>query len=165
MESIIKYIGVIGGIASIIGAIISVVQSKKAKSSAQIAENAKSNLLNRQNTSDLSILFNQAKRIQKNFTKYKLALVNRPLDGVNFDNDSNEFQEFILEFNEKKSVLELIGSFKFIAYHTKMNKLLDEFTEANDIDEKRSIGKNIVSSLNIIISSLNEEINKKNKNN
>ena len=96
-------VAVIGTIASIIGAIISVWQARKSKKSAIEAKQVKSQLLHHRKTSELAQLFALCKKSQVTMSKYGPASTPSSLQGIVPDNDAKEVQEFILLLRENRS--------------------------------------------------------------
>src|SRR5690554_7333166 len=79
MDIIVVTIGVLGSFASIYGAYLSIKAKNEARTSAELAESAKNQVLKKQTTTHLAEILYQAKRVQQSFGKYSITQ-NKSLD-------------------------------------------------------------------------------------
>ena len=126
-EQVIIAVGVIGSIASIIGAWLSIKHANKAKSSAEIAEKAKEEIYNRQSSSEFSSILTEAIRVQNLFGKYRLPSQTRTLDGLNHEKDIEEFQNLLFKLNENRSKISKFKEFRFDDFYSRATNSLDNF--------------------------------------
>lgn len=158
LDIIVTISGFIGALASILGAWLSITSAKKAKTSAEIADKAKLDLIKKQTNSKLSSLLSDGKRVQNSFVKYRLPFKTRTLDGINHEQDAEELQTFLLKLNEFKSRLDEIPNFKFSNFYRRINTSLDSFTNTVLDEEIKSYGVTIFKNLDEIISILRRQI-------
>ena len=163
MEVIIIVIGVLGSFASIFGAIVAIRAKNEAKSSAEIAESAKNEVLKKQKTTSLANLLFEAKKSQQTFGKYSIAQSNKSLIGVEFDKDSEALQNFIFNFNENRAVIEQTTEIETDATYTELNRLLTDFSAARATGDKKDLGKQIRLSLDDIIFKMKKSIDNRNE--
>mgnify|MGYP001367833995 CR=1 FL=1 len=121
-EQVIIAVGVIGSIASIIGAWLSIKHANKAKSSAEIAEKAKEEIYNRQSSSEFSSILTE-----NLFGKYRLPSQTRTLDGLNHEKDIEEFQNLLFKLNENRSKISKFKEFRFDDFYSRATNSLDNF--------------------------------------
>lgn len=162
MEIIIIIVGVLGSIASIIGAFLSIRAKKSSENSAKIAENAKNEILKKQKTTDLGSILFEAKRVQQVFGKYSITQSNRSLVGVEFSEDAKNLQKFIFNFNESRAIIEDNTDIETERIYRKLDDLLSEFSVSN-ISDKVKNGKQIRFIVDDIIFKMKRVIDNRNE--
>ncbi|SOU87116.1 hypothetical protein [Tenacibaculum dicentrarchi] len=163
METVVIIIGVLGSIASLYGAYLSIEAKNKSKASATIAEKAKNEVLKKQKTTYLANILFEAKRVQQAFGKYSIAQSNRSLVGVEFSKDSESLQSFIFNFNENRATIEDTTEIETNLAYTELNKLLSDFSSANNTN-KIDFGKQIRFNIDDIIFKIKRTIDNRNEN-
>lgn len=158
MEQAVIAFGLLGSIASIIGAWLSIRHANRARSSAVIAEQARTEIYNRQTNSKFSGILSEAKRVQSSFSKYRLPSQSRTLDGLNHEKDIEEFQNLLLALNENRSKLTKLSDFKFENFYARATSRLDNFSTSEDLDEIKKRGIDLFKILDEIVAVLREVI-------
>ena len=161
MDMITMIIGIVGSVASIYGAYLAIKAKNKAKISAELAENAKNQVIKKQSTTHLVEIFYQAKRVQQNYAKYSITQ-DKGLIGAEFEKDAEVLQAFIFLFNEKRALIEGSTDIKTGITYMTLNKLLDNFSNHEVVDEKKSFGKQIRHAVDDIIFKLRKVIDDRN---
>jgi hypothetical protein len=162
IDIIVTLIGVLGALASFIGAYFSIRAENKAKSAAVRAESARDSIIRKQETTDLAGILFEAKKVQQVFGKYSIASNNRSLTGVEFEKDAGALQSFIFNFNENRSTISLSSDIDTQIAYNDLNTLLDDFTRSRSITDKKYTGKQIRISLDDIIFKMRKVIDNRN---
>ncbi len=163
METAFMIIGVLGSIASIAGAILSIKAENNAKTAAQQAEQARDSIVERQATSELTEILASARTTQKVFGKYSIS-DSKSLAGTDQNKDSVEFQDFIFRFNENRFIIEENSDIDADSVYQELNDLLREFSSSRAIRDKKESGSKIRLILDDIIFKLKKNINELNTN-
>jgi len=163
MEIMVIIIGVLGSIASIIGAILAIKAKNEAVSSAELAESAKNEVLKKQKTTSLAGVMFEAKKTQQIFGKYSIAQSNKSLAGVQFGKDSENLQNFIFNFNENREMIEQTTELETEATYKSLNQLLSDFSEAKAMNDKKGFGKQIRFMIDDIIFKMKKSIDNRNE--
>ena len=158
---IVNSIGILGTIASIIGAYISIQAKKEAKSSAAIAVLAKNQVLKKQKTTNLGEILFEAKRVQQSFGKYSITQ-NKSLIGAEFEKDAEVLQTYIFTFNEHRALLDDSTEIETESTYKTLNELLDSFMKNKVADDKKTFGKQIRLAIDDIIFKLKKVIDNRN---
>jgi hypothetical protein len=158
---IINAVGIIGTVASLLGAYLSIKAKIAAKSSAEIAESAKNQVLKKQKTTNLSEILFEAKRVQQSFRKYSITQ-NKSLIGAEFEKDAEVLQTFIFSFNENRALLEASTEIETDSAYKTLNEQLDNFTKNKIADDKKTFGKQIRLAIDDIIFKLRKVIDNRN---
>ncbi|MGJ8738787.1 hypothetical protein [Zobellia laminariae] len=164
MDWIWTLIGVIGSIASIFGAIYALREAKKARASAELAENAKNQVLSKKKTTDLVEILYHSKRIQKVFVKYSTAQTQNSLRGSNFNQDAEQLREFISKINENRTLIKENSEIDSDRYYKELNQLLGDYSSDNSMKNKQEKGKLIILKVDDIIYKLKKTIDSRNEN-
>jgi hypothetical protein len=151
-------LGIIGTLASLVGAWLSIKYAKQARTAAEIAERTKQELFDKQVNSELHTILIESKRVQHGFGKYRLPSQNRTLDGINHEKDIEDYQKLLSIINENKSKLTKINGFNFNTYYSKSKRTLNEFSISTNNEEIQKKGIEVISDLDIIVSVLRKEI-------
>lgn len=158
---IIIIVGVLGSIASIYGAYLSIKAKNEAKDSAELAEAAKNQVLKKQTTTHLVEILSEAKRAQLTFGKYSITQ-NKSLIGAEFEKDAKIIQSFTFTFNEHRALLEESTEIETESTYKTLNELLDEFMTHRAADDKKKFGKQIRLAIDDIIFKLKKVIDDRN---
>lgn len=161
MDIIIVTIGVLGSIASIYGAYLSIKAKNEARTSAELAESAKNQVLKKQTTTHLAEILYQAKRVQQSFGKYSITQ-NKSLIGAEFEKDAEVLQAYIFVFNENRALIENSTEIETESTYKTLNESLDNFTKNRAADDKKNYGKQIRLAVDDIIFKLKKVIDDRN---
>jgi len=129
-------ISVIGSIASIFGAFYAINAEKKARKSAELAEDAKNKVLAKKKTTDLVEILYESKRIQKVFVKYSTAQTQTILKGSDFNEDAKFLREFISKINENRTLINDNSEINADKYYKESNELLENYCSDNTIKNR-----------------------------
>ncbi len=158
----INSIGILGTIASLVGAYLSIRSEKKARNSATLAEKARDQVIHKQQTTSLVTVLNESKRVQKIFFKYSLAPNDRQsVLGVDFDKDANELQVIITLFNESRGIITSGTELDADSVYHELNTLLKGFTNADD-SQLKTHGHRIRLKLDDIIYKIQKSVDDRN---
>ena len=144
-------INIIASVASIIGAGIAIWQAMSAKSAAEIAVDAKKEVLNKKTAIEFHSLLGKAKEIEKILIA-KSRSNSTQQRGRNDSKDHTEIENFISMINEKRSIALSNNANVFL---TEKYNLLVEF---NHQEEKTII--EMLACVREIIAKLSEDINR-----
>ena len=163
MNNIILIIGLLGSLASIYGAYLSIRAKNKAQNSAEIAESAKNQILQKQTTTQLSGVLYETKTLQQAFGKYSITQ-DEGLTGVNFQKDSQVLQSYIFLFNENRAKIESSTEMDTENIYNSLNDLLENFTKQEFSTEKKKYGTQIRLMADDIIFKLRKTVDERNIN-
>lgn len=135
---------IVGSIASLVGAWISVQQARKSKTAAEEAKKVRAQLVDHRKTSDLAQMQIQCRKAQKSMEKYGPGSVPSSLKGVDPAHDAREVQDFILYISEHRAYFGNKSPNKADEFCQVVTPLLDSFAQASTPDELRKNGKQIV---------------------
>lgn len=144
-------INIIASVASIVGAGIAIWQAMSAKSAAEIAVDAKKEVLNKKTAIEFHSLLSKAKEIEKILIA-KSRSNSTQQRGRNDNKDHTEIENFISMINEKKSIALSDNANVFLT--EKYNQLV----EFNHRKEKPII--EMLACVREIIAKLSEDINR-----
>lgn|SRR5690554_26941 len=161
MDIIVVTIGVLGSFASIYGAYLSIKAKNEARTSAELAESAKNQVLKKQTTTHLAEILYQAKRVQQSFGKYSITQ-NKSLIGAEFEKDAEILQSYIFVFNENRALIENSTEIETDSTYKTLNESLDNFTKNRAADDKKTYGKQIRLAIDDIIFKLKKVIDDRN---
>lgn len=159
---LIVIVGILGSIASIYGAYLSIEAKKESEKSAKKAEFAKDIIIRKQKTTNLGSILFEAKRVQHVFGKYSIAESNKSLVGVKFNEDSQNLQDFIFNFNESRAMIEETTDIETQTTYSELNNLLATFCGARGSGKINS-GKQIRMNIDIIIHKIKRSIDSRNE--
>lgn len=157
----LSFIAIIGTIASIVGAIISLWQAKKSKKSAVEASQVRSQLLHHRKTSELAQLLAICRKVQKTMVKYGPASTKTSLQGIMPENDAKEVQEFILLLKENRSYFQKKQTNDADTFCENMNSLISGFVQSDDKENLREIGIDILLKINSMLSIIRKKLDYK----
>ena len=158
---LLSFIAIIGTIASIVGAIISLWQAKKSKTSAIEASQIRSQLLHHRKTSELAQLLALCRKVQKKMVKYGPASTKTSLQGIVPDNDAKEVQDFILLLKENRSFFQKKQTNDADSFCENMNVLISEFVQSDDKQNLKKIGTEILLKINSMLSIIRKKLDYK----
>lgn len=159
---VIAIIGIVGAIASLIGAFLSIRSEREAKSSAEKAEIAKNIILRKQGTTKMAELLFESKSIQRVFGKYSIATASRGLPRDFITKDGEMLKDYIFKFNDNRQLLEISTEIETQAVYDELNKLLKDFISAKMSVDKNNLGNQVRISMDDIIFKLNVAVEKRN---
>lgn len=132
---------IVGTIASIWGANVSIQQAIASKKSAGEAERARQQIVNQRRTSDLAELKVHCERAQKSMEKYGPGASATSLSGINPDNDVADVRTLLLEANKNQESFHR-GEVKIFV--GKISPLLDTFVKQNERSRMQQNGKAVL---------------------
>lgn len=132
---------ILGTVASIWGAIISIQQAVASKKSADEAARARQQIVNQRRTSDLAELKVYCERAQKSMEKYGPGASAMSLSGINPDNDASEVRTLLLEAIKNREAFQR-GEVDIFA--GKISPLLDTFVKQNESSRIQPNGKAVL---------------------
>lgn len=141
------------GVASILGAVISIYQMIMAKSAAQEAENAKNEVLERKRAVDFSAFCVKANEIERVLIGWTNSS-----QGRDFDDDYKNIQTFISELNMVIPQIKNEVRTNIEDQYTKINKKLVLFKD-NDDNNIKEIANDMLFSVRLIVRDLKKIIN------
>ena len=144
-------INIIASVASIVGAVIAIWQAMSAKSAAEIAVDAKKEVLNKKTAIEFHSLLSKAKEIEKILIAKSRSNLTQQR-GRNDNKDHTEIESFISMINEKKSIALSDNANVFLT--EKYNQLV----EFNHREEKPIT--DMLACVREIIAKLSEDINR-----
>ena len=95
---------ILTGLASVIGAIIAILESKKAKKYSEIANDAKNEILDKKNTGEISRVYSETKNIIKELRKIGPTATPEKIIGINSNEIASRVSEYSSLLNEHKSI-------------------------------------------------------------
>lgn len=120
---------VLGTVASIWGAVVSLKQSRAAQESATEAQRVRAQLVNQRRTSDLAALKVHCERAVRTMEKYGPAAAASSLKGVNPETDAADVQRLILEASGMR---EAFGQSQAETFVNKVTPLLQLFVSPGE---------------------------------
>ena len=141
---------IIGTIASIVGAWISISYALKAKDAAEESKRIKSQLVSQRKTSELSKLEVSCKQALNSMMKYGPASTPASLAGINTQKDSFDVQNFIVLLREHRLYFGDTRFNKADVFCRDITALLDDFAQSSTSDDQRKYGKQLFTCLSSI---------------
>lgn len=141
-------IGLLGTLASLLGAAVAVWQAKRSRDAAHEAEAVRKQLVNRRKTSELAQLHAACKRAQKVMVKYGAGSTPAALEGISPRNDAAEVQDFILSVREHRELFGCARPNQADQFCQVVESLLADFTEAQTTETLRKNGKQLLQHIN-----------------
>lgn len=154
-------IAIIGTIASIAGALVSIWHSIRSKNAANDAIQVRREFIDHRKTSELSHLQASCKRAQKAMEKYGPGSIPSSLKGISPDNDARDVQDFLLMTNEYRSYFSNKKPSEADSFCNTMNPMLDNFAQSQKSDELREYGKQILINLSTMASVIKRKLDTK----
>jgi len=154
-------IAIIGTVASIIGAVISVWQAKSSRKSAFEANQVKLQLLHHRKTSELAQLLALCRKAQVTMTKYGPASTQNSLQGVVPHNDAKEVQDFILFLKENRGYFQRRPGNDADSFCEDVNLLISKMVQSDNIENLRSTGTEILLKINSMLSIIRKKLDHK----
>ena len=152
---------VIGTVASIIGAWVSVKYASKASDAAKEAKRIKSQLIDQRKVSELTKLQVSCKRAQNSMAKYGPASTQAGLAGNSTANDSRDVQDFILLLKENRSHFGNKTPNEADDFCSVLTPLLDSFAQSSAPNDQRDNGKQIVIHLSSFAAAIKTRLDSK----
>lgn len=155
----LDYLTIGGAIITVYSAYLAVKAERSAKTSAQIAENAKEQIIKQKSTTTLSEILFKTKRVQQTFGKYTITNSNS-LVGVDIHEDVEILQEYIFDFNENRHLINDKTEIDGNRTYTDLNNLQENFVNCSQAD-KKTFAKQIRIILDDIVMSIKNTIDKR----
>lgn len=140
----ISFLNLIGTIASIGGAWLSLYQASKSRSAADEAIKVRDRLVGNREASEIAQLQGVCKKALKSMEKYGPGSVPSSLIGVVPDNDSNDLQEFILSLSEHRNLFGISESNEAVQFCDIVTPLLNAFAKSTTLEKRRKLGTQLV---------------------
>lgn len=153
-------ITIIGSIASIIGAIISLFQASRSKNSAEEAEKVKNHLISHRVSNELVTIQASCKQAVTSMEKYGPAATSSSLQGVNHQRDAKDVQDFLQAIAENREHFEHGTENDADRMCTELNPVLDQFSQAQTAVQLKEEGKKIYLSLLNFLSIMKRSIDR-----
>jgi len=134
---------VVGTVASIGGAWVSIQQAGKSRIAAEEAKKVHVQLVDHRKTSDLAHVQTLCKKAQKSMEKYGPGSVPSSLVGIEPGNDARDVQEFIMTIREHRAYFRNKSPNKADEFCDVITPLLDDFAQTTN-QELRETGMQIV---------------------
>lgn len=134
-------ITVVGTVASIWGALVSLKQAGAARDSATEAQRVRAQLINQRRTSDLAALKVHCERAVRTMEKYGPAAASSSLKGVNPQGDAADVQRLILE---ACALREAFGQGQADTFVSRMTPLLQLFVTSVGRAQLKSNGQAVL---------------------
>lgn len=158
-----QLVNILGAVASIAGAGLSVYFEHKAKKHALLAKTYKEQVIKNQKTTRLAILYEKAKSVQKGFGKYRIADGNKSLTGTNQRQDSASLSDFLFLFSEEKDLISKLTTMDPQVFQSNLNNVLSDFSQSTTNRKCTEYGKRISTELEFIIHKLRNGIDQSNE--
>lgn len=152
------WIGIIGGLASLFGAYLSIVASVKAKKSSALAEEIEISITKRYDKNELILLFEEAKRVQNLFNKYISGSTDLIITGNDFKSDCNELVILLNKLNENSNIILNETNTNFSKLQRDLHQQVTVLSDNPDVKEKIKSGRAIHISIGVIIPKLKTSI-------
>lgn len=137
-------LAVIGTVASIGGAWVSINQAGKSKIAAEEAKKVQTQLVDHRKTSDLAQIQSSCKKAQKAMEKYGPGSVPSSLVGIEPGNDARDVQDFIMKVREYRAYFGSKSQNEADQFCEVITPLLDVFAQTSKPEGLRDNGKQIV---------------------
>lgn len=138
---------VVGTVASIGGAWVSINQAGKSRTAADEAKKVRAQLIDHRKTSDLAKVQSLCKNAQKAMEKYGPGSVPSSLLGIEPNNDAREVQDFIMTIHEHCAYFGTKSPNEADQFCEAITPLLDTFAQTTDSEGLRDNGKQILVNL------------------
>jgi hypothetical protein len=141
------WLSIIGTVTSIASAGIAVQQARLSRSSADIALQARNELIAKRETAELSQLQAMCKQAQRAMEKYGPGSVPSSLTGISPEDDAKKVQEFMLLITEMKAYFGNNSPNEADEFLRNLGPLLDSFARSSEPKDLRQHGTLILISL------------------
>ncbi|WP_086930579.1 hypothetical protein [Agarilytica rhodophyticola] len=148
MDSIEKWVSVLGSIASIGAAIWAWVEASKASTSAKKAEIVKNEIVDRRKLAEVSQVHAETSRVLKTVSKVGPSCNPTMLRGVNCAGIAKEVEEFSRFINEQSSHFTEFFDNKAKELCAALNDDIEALSEAKSFEDKKAAGKSIYYKIN-----------------
>ena len=151
----------IGTIASIGGAAVSIWQASVSRSAADEAIRVRAQLIDHREASELTHVQTLCKKAQKSMEKYGPGSVPSSLAGVSSANDAADVQEFVVGLKEQRAHFGSGKPNEADQFCDVLTPILDRFAQAVSPQDMREHGKNIVIHLSSMSASIKRQLDGK----
>lgn len=132
-------ITIVGTIASVWGAVVSIKQAKQAKASAGIAEEAKNEIISKRKLQEYSEINQKIQEVHKVFKCYGPGHTKDFLKGKTHTDDAVSVQELISDLNKHKNAFSMQSVIDPLI--TEIETLLENFVSASKLDDIKLNGQ------------------------
>lgn len=152
---------IVGTVASIGGAWVSIDQAGKSRTAAEESKKVRAQLIDHRKTSDLAHVQSLCKKAQKSMEKYGPGSVPSSLVGIEPGNDASDVQEFIMTIREHRAYFGNKSPNEADEFCDVITPLLDDFAQTSNPKGLRDHGKQIVVHLANIASIIKRHLDAK----
>ena len=146
---------IIGTIASIIGALVSIIYASKAKDA---AKRIRAQLIDQRKTSEISKIQASCKKALGSMVKYGPACTPTSLSGISTEKDSFDVQEFILLIREHRTHFDNKTLNEADEFCNVLIPLLESFANSSTTEDQQKFGKQIVMNLSSISATIKKRL-------
>lgn len=139
-----SWTAIIGTIASIGGAGVSIWQARNSRNAAEESKLVRAQLIDHRKASELAQLQAVCKRAQKSMEKYGPGSVPSSLTGISPENDAHDVQEFMLLINENRSHFGSKNPNEADEFCEKLRPVLNDFAQASESTDLRRYGTQVL---------------------
>jgi len=152
---------VIGTVASLGGAGVSIWQASQSKKAAEEAKRVQAQLINQRKASELAQVQAICKKAQKSMEKYGPGSVPDSLTGVSPGKDAADVQDFLILLKEHRAHFGTKQHNQADEFCDTLTPLLDSFAQARSNESLRENGKLIVIHLGTFAAAIKKQIESK----
>ena len=144
-----SWLYIIGAVASVGGACVSIWQAIRSKTAADEASRVRTQLVGHRKTSEFSKLQAECKKAQNAIEKYGPGSVPEKLYGVSPEIDAGEVRNFMLLVTEHRGLFGVQAPNSVDKFYDDLAPILDKFSQSADkVDLLHEFGKQVLSHLN-----------------
>jgi len=160
MNSLISIIGIIGSVASLIGAFLSYKSKNEARDAAAEVKIARNQMIQRKQNIELVELLTKAKQVQRAFNKYRTATFGAGINDGSISQDLEQAESLLSDINEQKQLIKDETDLNIERIHTDLRESVDSFYfHFNENNELHTHARKINISLNQIIDRIRAAVN------
>ena len=152
---------IIGAVASVGGACVSIWQAYRSKSAADEARRVRTQLVGHRKTSEFSKLQAECKKAQNSIEKYGPGSVSEKLYGASPEIDAGEVRSFMLLVKEHRGLFDVKTPNSADQFYDNLAPILDKFSQSADqVDLLHEFGKQVLSHLNGMSSVIKDNLDR-----
>ncbi len=153
-----SWISIIGTLASVGGAGISIWQARCSRTAAEEAKQVRAQLVDHRKASELSQLLTVCKKAQRSMEKYGPGSVPSSLQGISPQNDAQDAQEFMLLLKENRGHFGTKTPNEADEFCEKLTQSLNLFAQATQSEGLRIHGTEVLLHLNNMTSIIKKQL-------
>jgi hypothetical protein len=166
METILTIIAIVGSIASVIGAGIAIKHSRAAKTAAQEAKEARAQIIDHRETSEITKLEYSCNDAQSSMEKYgpgsSPKSIEAKLSGTTPEADADKVQTFMLLVNEHRLIFGSKNQNLADEFVKSIREDLDKFSQSYDSPKQmKEHGTDLLMRINTMSSKIKKILDKK----